>query len=180
MTEYNRYQCGFDIWLSSLTVIAYSIYSIICVIHIRSLSVLGIFGYIGLSMGMQKWTSGKLEKWKNRNCKYGKLVMWEFGKMQKCKCGQVGQTDRQTSLCPSLCLSQLSTFALFRNPTFPILHFSTFPLFQFSTCWLFIPIYTITYPYIPIHIVVWTGLEFCTLLRGGGSCEVVTRTEPLK
>ena len=95
------------------------------------------FGYVWhqrVSMDMQKWTSGKLEKWKNRNCKYGKLVMWEFGKMQKCKCGQVGQTDRQTSLCPSLCLSQLSTFALFRNPTFPILHFSTFPLFQFSTC----------------------------------------------
>ena len=56
--------------------------------------------------------SGQVENWKNINCKCGKLVRWEIGKMQKCKCG----------------------------------HVFNFPLVD-----IFIPIYTITYPYVPIH-----------------------------
>ena len=88
--------------------------------------------------------------------------MWKIGnvaKLENCKCANVDKwdrrTDRQTNITLSLSLSvplvHFYTFLKFYFSIITLFDFSTFPLFDFSLVDFFIPIYTISYPFIPIH-----------------------------
>ena len=124
-----------------------------------------------LCMGMQKSTSGKLKKWK-----IGKVGFQKSAKVDNWDRQREGQSDVCLSLCPSVPLVYICTFAFFQIPTLPIFHiynfyFSTFPIFHLSTfAYPYSPLYTQIYPHKVVsttNIALRIVLEFCTLLRGG-------------
>ena len=143
----------------------------------------GMNGYVWVckSRQVENWNCGNIE-----NCKSGKLVKWKIGKMLKYKSGQVGQTNGWTDKHLSVPLIYFLTSPNSHFSNFTLFHFSTFYFFNFPPVDLCIPLHNITYPYIPIHSNIYhsySRLDSIGILhnfKGGGSCEVVTRTDSLK